>query len=359
VLKHFSTCLILFLFLISIVVHAEETDYEKTEREAAEYKMNRIKEKAQELDVEINFYGKVVDQNGDPVKSADVALGLTRFSPLVSMLFGGIKIIHASTDEQGRFSIIGEKGRSIDLDKIKKEGYEYAISQNPVRAFDYSGVQNPFNPDQTNPVVFHLRKKGEATFLIKELDLRLTLDVAESGKSVGFDLIRRVGIDDISKPMFNGERLTCDLKMTATYNETNKTWSVVLMPGDTNGGILASSQLLYEAPPDGYQNEYAFVAEGSHNLPATKYIYLRSRDPAIYSRFEIEFAAVGDDIVQIMGNSVTNPYGDRNLEQATDLPYAVDKQLSDEIRSAYKQNKRPAKPDLQKLINEAKGKTSQ
>jgi hypothetical protein len=357
-LKHFLICFILSFCLIAIVVYAEESEYEKTEREAAEYKMNRIKEKAQQLDVEINFYGKVVDQNGDPVKAADVALGLTRFSPLVSMLFGEIKIIRVATDEQGRFSISGEKGRSIDLDKIKKEGYEYTISQNPVRAFDYSGIGAPFIPDQNNPILFHLRKKGVSTFLIKESDLKLSLDIDESGKSVGVDLVMRHKIKNLLNPILNGERLTCDLKMTATFNMTNKTWSVVLMPGDTNGGIIALDQLLYDAPQDGYQSEFAFVAEGQ-NLPANTYIYLRSRDPYIYSRFEIQFVTVGEDFVRIRGNSVTNPYGDRNLEQATDLPSAVDRQLSDEIYDAYRQNKRPVKPDLQKLINEAKGSASQ
>jgi len=53
---------------------------------------------------------------------------------------------------------------------------------------------------------------------------------------------------------------------------------------------------------------------------------------------------------------VTNPYGDRNLEQATDLPYEVTKQLTDEVKAAFRQNKRPVKPDLPKLIEEVKEK---
>jgi hypothetical protein len=357
-LKHFSKCVISFFFLISIVAHAEETDYEKTEREAAEYKMNRIKEKAQQLDVDIQFYGKVIDQYGNPVDSADIVLLVTRFSPIATLLFGETAKVNAKTDTQGCFSFTSLKGRGIFIKLIQKEGYEFSVMRDQV-SYEYSGVQDPFIPDQNNPILFHLRKKGVSTFLIKESDLKLSLDIDESGKSVGADLVMRHKIKNLLNPILNGERLTCDLKMTATYNKINKIWSVVLMPGDTNGGIIASDQLLYEAPQDGYQTEYAFVAEGSDNPPTNKYIYLRSRDPAIYSRFEIRYAAVGDDIVQIIGSSFTNPYGDRNLEQATDLPSAVDRQLSDEIYDAYRQNKRPIKPDLQKLINEAKGNSAQ
>ncbi|MFH0778401.1 MAG: hypothetical protein V2A71_07190, partial [Candidatus Eisenbacteria bacterium] len=59
---------------------------------------------------------------------------------------------------------------------------------------------------------------------------------------------------------------------------------------------------------------------------------------------------------RLRGKAVTNPYGDRNLEQATDLPYEVTKQLTDEAKTSFRQNKRPSKPDLPKLVKEAKEK---
>jgi hypothetical protein len=357
-LRYLLKSLILCFCLFSVVVHAEETEYERMQREASEKQMNRMKEELELMDVDIRFYGKVVDQYQSPVEGAEILLLLTRFSPDIEKLFGDTDKVNAKTDMQGCFSFTGLKGSNIFIKLIRKEGYEFSIMQNPVAGYEYSGVRNPFIPDPTNPVVFHMRKMGETTFLIKESDLELELGVDELGKSVGVDLVSRHKIKNLSNPIMNGERLVCDLKMAATFNETNKIWSIVLMPGDTNGGIIASDQLLYEAPQDGYQPEFAFTAE-DHKLPANKYIYLRSRDPAIYTRFEIEFATVGDDFVRVSGNSSTNPYGERNLERATDLPYAVYNQLYDEIETAFRQNKRPIKPDLKKLINEAKGKTSQ
>jgi hypothetical protein len=356
--RYFLTYIILYFCLISVVAHAEETEYEKIQREASEKHMNRIKEEIERMDVEIRFYGKVLDQYNNPIESVDIFLHLTRFSPVMEKLFGETKNMQAKSDIQGYFSVIGEKGRSIYIDQIKKEGYEFSPTQNPVSGYHYSGEKNPFIPDQANPVVFHLRKKGETTFIIKEKYFELCLDDEKSGMTEGTDFIRRKKIDDLSKPIFNGEKLICDLKMKVTYNATNAAWTAMLMSGDPSGGIIASDQLLYEAPQEGYQSEFTFTAE-DRKPPEKKFIYIKSRDPAIYTRIDIDDVAANKEYFCLHGQSYTNPYGDRNLEQVTDLPYAVDKQLSDEIRSAYKQNKRPPKPDLQKLINVAKGNSAQ
>ena len=139
------------------------------------------------------------------------------------------------------------------------------------------------------------------------------------------------------------------------FDPNSATWSVMLSPGGTNGGIIATHQLLYEAPRDGYQPEYAFTPEDRKPVKA-KYVYLRSRDPAIYTRFEIEYINANKEFFRLSGKSMTNPYGDRNLEQATDLPYEVTQQLTDEARAALRKNKYPVKPDLPKLIKAAKKK---
>jgi hypothetical protein len=357
-LIHFLKRLILCFCFIAVVAHAEETDYERIEREASEKHMNRMKEELELMDVDIRFYGKVVDQYNNPVESADIVFYVTQFNPDMEKWFSETKYMQARTDTQGCFSVIGEKASDLYIKQIKKESYEFSLSQNPVRGYVYSGVQNPFVPDSTNPIVFHMRKMGETTFLIQEKYLKLCLYINKSIMTKGIDLIKRIKIDDFSKLMFNGEKLVCDLKMTATFNTRTMVWSVVLSPGDTNGGVIASEQLLYEAPQEGYQPEFSFVAE-DRKPPVNKYLYLRSRDPLIYTRIEIEDICTDDTYICLYGQALTNPYGDRNLEQATDLPSSVTKQLSGEIRSAYKQNKRPVKPDLQKLINEAKEKSSQ
>ena len=87
-----------------------------------------------------------------------------------------------------------------------------------------------------------------------------------------------------------------------------------------------------------------------------KYIYLKSRNPPIFTRIEIEQVNANKSFFRFSGKSVTNPYGDRNLEEAVDVPYEVARYLADEVKSAFSQNKRPTKPNLSMLIKEAKNK---
>lgn len=86
-----------------------------------------------------------------------------------------------------------------------------------------------------------------------------------------------------------------------------------------------------------------------------KYIYLMSRKSSIYSRLELDSCNAADNFFRLNGDSaITNPYGDRNLEPSSDLPYEVTKQLTDEVKATFQQNKRPEKPDIPKRVKEAK-----
>ena len=143
-----------------------------------------------------------------------------------------------------------------------------------------------------------------------------------------------------------------DIQVRAAFSTNDTTWTAILSPGGTNGGIIVSDQLLYEAPDSGYQMEYIFTPEDRKPLKS-KYFYLKTRDPAIYTCYEIEYVNANKEFFRLTGKSLTNPYGDRNLEPATDLPYEVTKRLTEETKSALCKNMRPARPDLSRLIREA------
>jgi hypothetical protein len=49
-------------------------------------------------------------------------------------------------------------------------------------------------------------------------------------------------------------------------------------------------------------------------------------------------------------SAVLNPYGDRILEEATNLPGDVRLKLMDDIDEAIRRGGRPPKPDLPKLV---------
>ena len=339
---------------LAVVSDAAETQYEKAEREAAEHKMTRIQVKLKQEDTAIRFYGIVLDQYGQPVRDAEVRLHVQQFSLNMASLFGKVQRISAKTDPQGRFNV-QDTGRQLYVDEINKEGYEYSRTQNTNR-FQYSGEGQIFVPDCDQPVIFRMRKKDFSPgFVISERYLNFEIQARESGKTIGRDFIKRQPIKDIAKPVFNSDWLTGDLQVKATLNTNDATWSVGLSSGDPSGGIIVLDQLLFVAPETGYQPEYIFQPEDTKAIKM-KYVYLKSRNPSIFTRFEMESVNATKEFFRLSGKSVTNPYGDRNFEEATDLPYAVTKQLTEEVKASFRRGERPTQPDLPKLIKEAKEK---
>jgi len=316
---------------------------------------------AQSNETPIEFYGRVIDQFNEPVGGAEVKAHVQQVGILYVWEPPPVNYL-VKTDTQGRFVIPPKgtkvtKGLSLHFDDISRDGYELARDENFHRSYEYAkGNRTQFVPDKSSPVVFHMRKKGaNPAFLFEEASLKFQVAATESGKAIGYDFVQRGRIRDVANPAGDDAALVCDLQVKATFNTNDATWTVVLSPGDTNGGIIVSEQLLYEAPDTGYQPEYTFTPEDRRPMKA-RYVYLRSRDPAIFTRLEIEHINANKDFFRLSGKSVTNPYGERNLEQATDLPYEVMKQLTDDVKTSFRQNKRPLKPDLPKLIKEAKDK---
>jgi hypothetical protein len=324
--------------------------------------LDGLRQYVQGKETDISFHGEVLDQDGNPVTDATVELSLTHFSAL-SEGFRAMSPISMTTSETGAFVVEGKRGISLSIQAISKEGYEYRRDQNPQTSFEYwPGLTKPFVPDRNNPVVFRLRKRSETTFLITggglghRFSVRETTGTAEARmQALGYDFMRKFPIADLNRPVLNREPLHPDLLVIASYNEQTTSWTIVLAPGDAGGGILASEEMLYEAPADGYQPDFRFPAVFM-KPPKARYLYLRSRDPVIYTRIEIVDVSFDKEFLSVGFTSATNPYGERVLDTVPDIPYEVSTPLSREVREAFRKGERPVKPDLPRLIQEAKEK---
>lgn len=342
-------------------------------------------------DVTINFFGRVVDDHGQPVSGAEVKLVISHFG-LIPPWFEGATTRNIKTDKDGIFFIKNQKGRRLTVEKIIMKNYDNQSVLNTPTVFDFfSSKDMPTHcsyqtkgegviravPDPKNPFVYRLRKKGTVAFLMKG-GRGFAFTLPESGTYKGYDFLREGGAfpikaNELDTPKDYGEPVTCDLRAQATFDPNSGKWRVVLAPGNREGGIQASVELLYEAPATGYLPSLTFQIPGKldrvpkawdeirTSVPAN-YLYLRSRKQAIYARislgdgFQVTWrpaAKQGDAPIQeisFSGTAIFNPYGERILEEATDLPGDVSFELRKEVRAAYRRGERPEAPNLAQRV---------
>lgn len=358
-MRSFLPILTILAFLSLLVgVDAEQSSKDEKQQE-------RLLISYREMEGRVVFYGQVVDQEGSPVVGAKVDVSVPTPSRIGSPMKERQKFLF--TDEMGRFEVSGRtysipnlSGKYLYIRGIEKDGYdglwnEWLKNDQTMFSFATSNKQR-FVADKDSPVIYQMRKRNaNTTFLVGEHKFKIRVLAADSGTAVGYDFIERDWLRSVARSQIGTTESKVDLLIQATFNKNDEKWTVILSSGNTNGGIIVSEQLLYEAPEKDYQPEYTFTPEERRPVKA-KYVYLKSRDPAIYTRLEIQYINANKQFFRLIGKSVTNPYGDRNLEQATDLPYEVTKQLTDEAKISFRKDKRPTKPDLPKLIKQAKEK---
>jgi hypothetical protein len=326
---------------------------------------------------QIRFVGRVVDQFGQPVPGARVTIQFGQAVPLG--MYQRVTEDVYTTDRKGYFSIRWRLGIGLLVTKIDKRGYEYSVDSN-IRVTGWDVVQPPGPaPSWTAPAVFHLRKRGETAHLMTG-EFTFGFGVDQSGVEYGYDLIRGDGLSpkQLKDPSLNGEPLCCDLLFKGIWKAKDRTWSVVFAGGTPGGGVMISDQLLYQAPDNGYQPSITLAPtpedpsrweQWKHEKdqhPGLRYLYVRSRNPYLYSRIDlganfdvndwpfIRRIVIPTDRYQFTSwtnKYVINPYGDRVLDEEPDLPGGTRLKLNENVRKAYRfnVNGHPLKPDITSL----------
>ena len=125
----------------------------------------------------IHFYGRVVDQGGNPVAGAQIDIWIGAVDP--GYLAGGKRIskgkeLHVSSGTDGSFTVDGVSGRYLVIKRVSRLGFD------PVPAPD-ADLSNPpgqpgpwlydfasetpayrYDSDPQNPAVFPITRPGEA-----------------------------------------------------------------------------------------------------------------------------------------------------------------------------------------------------
>lgn len=294
---------------------------------------------AEAADVPITFYGKVVDQHGAAVEEAQVFARVRSSTGLTKLAF--------ITDAEGRFEFADIPGRSLFVHAIAKKGYEYPRDDRNSRASSWhpSGQNAPV-PDRRAPVVFHIRRRGETTFLLRS---QRQATFTRPAQTKGFDLVQKRLLDlDRANPRVANKHYF-DLRIQVVYSAEGDSYEVTITV--PSGGILQSSELLYEAPAEGYQSQYQLVVKVNDDERPTDpmkrnlYLYTRSRSPLIYTGLTVGFYPTQRRL-GMMYTVWTNPYGERCLEYEPDIPARLYLDLLKQARKALCAGSLPKKPDL-------------
>jgi hypothetical protein len=109
----------------------------------------------------IEFYGRALDQHGEPVNGAEVT-GSVLYNTGVK---SGRKVASTITDAGGYFRFSGLEGQTLGID-FKKSGYEFN-PRHTLFSFSYFEADHKRHiPDPKNPVIFTLWKKQGAEALV-------------------------------------------------------------------------------------------------------------------------------------------------------------------------------------------------
>lgn len=245
----------------------------------------------------IDFYGKVVDQDSNAVADAKI-----QFKWDETPLEDGEKSEATASDVIGLFSLHGARGRVLQV-WASKDGY-YAPKPG-FKNFIYSMTEH-FQPDSLNPVVFHLRKKGQGTQLITSqngVSPSVAVRIPKDNTAVTIDLLQQraspTGQLEISQ-------------MKPPWKDATE-WSFQMnIPG--GGFVENQDEFQFQAPDGNYQPtlQYDFKkTETNWTMHVTKQFYIEFGEPRKYGWLHIE-----SDLAQetVFLTYAISPSGSQDLE---------------------------------------------
>ncbi len=251
-------------------------------------------------DVPIVFYGRLEDQFGNPVASAQIAASVRIYNGTQS----GVDRFSVASDANGYFQIDHGKGENLGL-MPSKDGYVLVATNT---AFKYSFMyQDHYTPNQNHPTVIKMWKLQGAEPLLG-IDSRYKLYYTNA--PLHFDLMA-------GKVVSSGGDLSLKVTRSAGVisGRNRLDWSVRVEA--VGGGVMKYSEqeaLILLAPESGYNsNEDLFF---STNAPFKWFggfnqgFFLMSRNGQVYSKLGLTFR-INDDpsgfiYITIIGAAKTN-----------------------------------------------------
>jgi len=259
----------------------------------------------------IQFFGKVIDQDNNPIPEVRVTLDIRVSKELAPNIIQDVfdrPVLTTGAD--GRFTLTDAKGALLGVHALEKAGYEPSEKAFRKSYWYWRDPSQTFHPDADRPEIFRMWKQAGAEKLVRK---GIGHAIPYNSTPTSFDLIEGRAVGN------NG-----DLRVTLVrspqqiqWGQRNYDWTVTIEALD--GGLIASSdEQMYRAPADGYQPRVVVhMPANDPNWTDSKdvAVYLKLRGGKYYGRGELKFM-VGSDrpTTPFSITSFINPTGSRNLE---------------------------------------------
>lgn len=244
----------------------------------------------------IEFYGKVIDETSNAVAGATISFHWVEVPDET-----GNRTTNTESDAKGLFSLQGARGPSLSV-FVNKDGY---YPQKGGAKYGPLGGES-FSPNPLNPVIFQMRKKGNAELLVA---LKRNYRILRDGTPISINL----DTGDTASGETGNFVIRCWTKDEGKRSGEKYDWHCVITSYG-GGFILLDEEYPFLAPEKEYKTPIEI------KMPADRpdwksqvdlKFYYRLADGR-YGRMSFSMIAGGQHFCMI--DSVLNPSGSRNLE---------------------------------------------
>jgi hypothetical protein len=278
---------------------------------------------------DLSFYGKVVDQYGNPVEGVQLEIEILSYQDsFIDYVKTGREQIkeelNLKTDAKGMFSVERKIGTSFSIERMTKEGY-IASDRGVQYTFVYNNLSS--GPDSTmyhsadklQPVVYELWKKGETEPLIVTF-AKLTLEPEKGINEVYYRMTPKGKPSPHPMPGWDIKVTGKSIHSPNPKRQQDDYWEVTLTAGEGGGLVLTDSPHANLAPESGYQKNLVIKSTEQENpwdRPVRR-AYYRRKDGEEFAAFRLDIdigsQKTGSRIYVTLADLRINPNGSRNLE---------------------------------------------
>ena len=242
----------------------------------------------------LDFYGRIIDQDGRPVEGVKVIAGVGTYVSFTES--GGTKYTTAS-DVEGRFSFTGIRGSGCGY-LLEKPGYEFSQRQ------AFASRPKDYIPDPNKPALFSIWKLHGAESMYKT---KIQVLIPCDGTPLVFDLTGHNAFGAL-KVSFKRDPVNIDRAKPFP-------WTLTLYM--ENGGFVKNEDVYpYQAPATGYRQAVTVSYDPTDKYRWASYNYSYYLfDGQRYGRITLDLTPDYQPPPTVLEvECEINPSGSRNLE---------------------------------------------